>query len=95
MPVNAFVPHAFAGEVFTVLVGAVCLDKGPDQAKQRPRPAWAVVDGLFRSDAIQTALTAMLESAPNLRCIMRETYAPGGDPTGGKATRWLNAPVET
>lgn len=90
--INAWVQHEYAGETFTVLVGSVEKDKNPDQSKQRPRPAWAVVGGVASPGAIQREVVAMLEGAPDLRCVLRETDSINGAPTS--ATRYINAPIE-
>ena len=86
--INAWVPH---GGV-SVTVAAVLADKHPDPSKRRPRPVWGCFDGLCYPGKAREALVAALEGAESVRCVLRDTDSPDGDPT--RADAWLLAAVD-
>ncbi|KAL1503030.1 hypothetical protein AB1Y20_011099 [Prymnesium parvum] len=88
---NAFVPHEYDGETFTIVVGSVRRDKNPNPAKRRPRPIWGVIDGLDHADCIRESLQAMLVGVETSQFLLRDTDSPDGDPTihGHAAKRFL------
>ena len=93
--INAFVRHEFDGEFFTILFGAIALDKNPDPSKRKARPVWGIIDGLFRESAVRESLSRMLDHAPNVKCILLETAGGFGDPTRQRMCRCPSTPNRT
>ena len=91
--INAVVPHSFRGETIRVAAGSTALDKHPNPSLRRPRPVWAIVEGLERGDLPLLALKSMLSSYSDAVGILRDTDSPNGDPS--RATEWLNAPLSS
>lgn len=85
--INAFVDHAFDGETFEITAAATLRDKNPNAAKVRPRPVWGVLAGFVHRDAARVALASSLQGAEDVRCILRDTDSPSGDPT--TASAWV------
>ena len=91
MAVNAILDHSYDGESFSVVVAAVEADKNPNPENVRPRPAWAILDGLLRPGAVLAALRAMLSGHESVMTLLLDTDSPSGDPL--EATRWVRSPV--
>ena len=67
------------------------LDKHPDRSQQCPRPVWGILDGLAAKDTPWAELSAMLDGAGDLRCLLRDTDSSDGDPQ--RAGAWIAAPL--
>ena len=92
--INSVTTHSFDGADFNIIVLSVLLDKNPDPAKRTQRPAWACVDELVSTPGtIVEALRASLDGAEGVRCLLRDTDSPTGDPTHPLTTRWIQAPM--
>ena len=87
--INSVVLHPYQGQLFSILVAAARREKHPDPSKRRPRPVWAVIDGIAFGDAVVNSLRAMLDGAEEVRSILIDTDSPSGDPA--LASRWLRA----
>ena len=92
--INTVTTHSYDGADFTILILAVLLDKNPNPAKRTSRPAWACIDELVSAPGtIVEALRASLDGAEGVRCLLRDTDSPTGDPTHLLTTRWIQAPM--
>jgi hypothetical protein len=93
--INSLVAHSAFGLDVTVASVSLCRDKHPDPAKQRPRPAWAALDGLADQQAILAPLREMLAGREELQCILVDTDSPDGDPSHPATTQWLLDPLSS
>ena len=92
--INSVTTHSFDGADFTIIVLSVLLDKNPDPSKRTQRPAWACIDELVSAPGtIVEALRASLDGAEGVKCLLRDTDSPTGDPTHPLTTRWIQAPM--
>lgn len=86
---RAVYSHPYDGGVYKVCIASVHRDKNPDVTKQRPRPAWAIVDGIAYPGAVRNALREALTGYESVSTLLLDTDSPSGSPD--KATTWVAA----